>query len=352
MIDRSKSVSWRRVVEQIPTCARLLEVADISGNRGDLLFGQLLGDRAHDVRIVRVLRVLPTLLGPVRQLGDHVAVELAGQARKLVNAVGVLAVARLAGRNLRAGNAFMVDLFPFGHEVSRSAAIGRRVEILEMCGQSVDHRGAEDMGHITHHGVQPPAIDEGLQLVLYIVRQLARESGHGIRPYEAARRQPMTSFTIARLGFKFLRWNAFGLRRAASLAVFGVGPGAEDNGEQRSRRESLDNLHDLPPQNFRAAIVRSALPARRDRTTRPIANGTSVYRGAMNWRRISPLPDTPNVVARVWASFDCAAGTFLLSPRPGSLPSRTRPNRPRKSILRFDNFPGAIRKAQAFLSSK
>ena len=68
----------------------------------------------------------------------------------------------------------MVDLFPFGHEVSRSAAIGRRIKILEMCGQGVDHRGAEDMGHIAHHGVQPPAIDEGLQLVLYIVRLLAR----------------------------------------------------------------------------------------------------------------------------------------------------------------------------------
>jgi hypothetical protein len=31
----------------------------------------------------------------------------------------------------------------------------------------------------------------------------------------------------------------------------------------------------------------------------------------------------PDVVARVWASFDCPAGTFLLSPRPGLLPSRT-----------------------------
>jgi hypothetical protein len=60
----------------------------------------------------------------------------------------------------------------------------------------------------------------------------------------------MTGFTIARLGLKFLRWNALGLRRAAGLAVFGVGPGAEDNGEQRSRRESLDNLHDLPPKIF------------------------------------------------------------------------------------------------------
>jgi hypothetical protein len=57
----------------------------------------------------------------------------------------------------------------------------------------------------------------------------------------------MTGFTIARLGFKFLRWNAWGLRRTAGLAVFGVGPGAEDNGEQSGRRESLDSLHDLPP---------------------------------------------------------------------------------------------------------
>ena len=63
-----------------------------------------------------------------------------------------------------------------------------------MCGQGVDHPGAEDMGHIAHHGVQPPAIDEGLQLVLYIVRLLARESGHGIRPYEAARRQTHDKF--------------------------------------------------------------------------------------------------------------------------------------------------------------
>ena len=107
-----------RIVEKSRPGQKLFEVADISGDRGDLLFGQLFGDRAHDLRIVRIIRVLPTLLGPVRQLGDHVAVELAGQARKLVHAVGVLAVARLAGRNLRAGNAFMVDLFPFGHEVS------------------------------------------------------------------------------------------------------------------------------------------------------------------------------------------------------------------------------------------
>jgi hypothetical protein len=55
-----------------PDLASLLEVADISGNRCDLLFGQLLGDRAHDRRIARVVRVLPTLLGPVRQLVDDV----------------------------------------------------------------------------------------------------------------------------------------------------------------------------------------------------------------------------------------------------------------------------------------
>ena len=84
MTDRSKSVSWRRVGEQIPTCARLLEVADISGDRGDLLFGQLFGDRAHDRRSARIVRVLPTFLGPGRQLVDDVAIKLAGQARKLV----------------------------------------------------------------------------------------------------------------------------------------------------------------------------------------------------------------------------------------------------------------------------
>ncbi len=56
----------------------------------------------------------------------------------------------------------MVDLFPFGHELFRGAAIGRRVEILEMRGQGVNHRGAEDMGHIAHHGVQPTTVDEGL----------------------------------------------------------------------------------------------------------------------------------------------------------------------------------------------
>jgi hypothetical protein len=58
---------------------------------------------------------------------------------------------------------------------------------------------------------------------------------------------PQISTSSGECGFKFLRWNAFGLLRAAGRAVFGVGPGAEDNGEQRSRRESLDNLHDLPP---------------------------------------------------------------------------------------------------------
>ena len=158
----------------------------------------------------------------------------------------------------------MIDLFPFRHEVSWSAAIGRRVEILEMCGQGVDHPGAEDMGHIAHHWVQAPAIDEGLQLVLDVVRLLAREAGHGIRPYETARRQPMTGFTITRLSFEFLRWNGFGLRRANGLAVFRVGPGAEHDGKQSSRRESLDNLHDRPPKNFRA-IGRSAPSARRKR---------------------------------------------------------------------------------------
>ena len=180
-----------------------------------------------------------------------------------------------------------------------------------MRGQGVDHPGAEDMGHIAHHGVQPPAIDEGLQLVLYIVRLLTRESGHGIRPYEAARRQPMTSFTIAGLGFKFFRWNGFGLRRAASLAVFGVDPGAEDNGEQSSRRESLDNLHDLPPKTLAQVSEGAPLPARWDRTTRPTANAASVYGGRhriggpSRHRRTPP----PNVVAHVCASFDCAAGT-------------------------------------------
>jgi hypothetical protein len=45
---------------------------------------------------------------------------------------------------------------------------------------------------------------------------------------------------------KFLRWNALGLRRRDGLDVFGVDPGAENNSEQRSRRENRDKLHDLP----------------------------------------------------------------------------------------------------------
>src|SRR5664280_914314 len=126
--------------------AELLEVADVSGDRGDLLFGQLFGNRRHDLRIVRFPRVLPALPGPVRQLVDDVAVELAGQAWKLVQAVGVGAMARLTGRNLGVGNAFMEELFPFRDEIFRSAAVGWRVEVFEMRSQGVDHRGAADLG--------------------------------------------------------------------------------------------------------------------------------------------------------------------------------------------------------------
>ena len=170
-----------------------------------------------------------------------------------------------------------------------------------MCGQSVDHPGAEDMGHVAHHRVQAPAIDEGLQLVLDVVRLLAREAGHRIRPYEAARRQPMTGFTITSLGFEFLRPNGFGLCRAAGLAVLRLGPGAEDDGKQNGRRESPDNLHDLPPKNFRA-IGRSAPSARRERSGQ-LRTGRVFILTLQNLDAVFALPHTPAECCRARSGF-------------------------------------------------
>ena len=96
---------------------KLFEVADISGDRGDLLFDQLFGDQTHDLRIVRIIRVLPHApwtSSPAWRSGSRRAGRPGAETGQCRGRPG--RGTTLRGRNLRAGNAFMVDLFPFGHE--------------------------------------------------------------------------------------------------------------------------------------------------------------------------------------------------------------------------------------------
>jgi hypothetical protein len=76
-----------------------------------------------------------------------------------------------------------------------------------MLGQALEHRRAQHMRHIEHHGVGAPALDKRLQLILKVFGLLSRQSRHRIRSTKPLPRHPVTGFAIGDLGVEFLFGN-------------------------------------------------------------------------------------------------------------------------------------------------
>src|SRR6476620_3953024 len=94
-----------------------IQITEIRRDGFNLRFGQVVRDRLHDSRVVRLCRILTALLAPVQQLLPDVVMELACQTRKCVGAFGVWPVPGSAGGNLSTGNRVFIDVFPGGHEL-------------------------------------------------------------------------------------------------------------------------------------------------------------------------------------------------------------------------------------------
>src|ERR1035437_3880702 len=204
---------------------RSLQIADIGRDGSDLRLGKLMRNRLHDGRSVRISLVLTPFLVPARQLPEDVVMKLTCQTGKRVGSLGVRPVTGSAWRNLGAGNAFFVDFFPSGHELLRSPSQRFGIEILEIRGQPRQHRWAQNMRHVKHHGVRSPAFDKRLQLILQIFGLLSRQSRHRKGSAKPLRRYPVTGLAIVRLGLELL------LRDGGRSLVLRVRRSGDDNGE-------------------------------------------------------------------------------------------------------------------------
>lgn len=72
-----------------------------------------------------------------------------------------------------------------------------------MRGQTRQHRRTENMRHVEHHGIRPPAIDKGLQLIFQVLGLLSCKSRHGKGPTKPLPRHPVAGLAIGDLGLKF-----------------------------------------------------------------------------------------------------------------------------------------------------
>jgi len=71
--------------------------------------------------------------------------------------------------------------------------------------QRRDHRWAQRMSDIGHDRIDAAAFDKGAQLVLEILRLLARQPRHREVSTIALARQAMAGLAIVKLGLKFIR---------------------------------------------------------------------------------------------------------------------------------------------------
>src|SRR5665647_3981985 len=106
----------------MPAATESFQIAEIRRDGLDLCFGEVMRDRSHDRRVVRVGLILTPLLVPARQLPEDVVMELTRQTGKRVGALGIGPVTGRAWRNLGAGDSFFVDFFAGGHEFLWSAS--------------------------------------------------------------------------------------------------------------------------------------------------------------------------------------------------------------------------------------
>src|ERR1700686_4926909 len=101
-------------------------------------------NRPHDGRCIRFVLVLAALLVPVCQLPEHVVMELSCQARECIGAFGVRLMTRSTWRNLSLRDSFLIDLLALRHALPWRPSKRLGVEILEMLGQSLQRRRAQN----------------------------------------------------------------------------------------------------------------------------------------------------------------------------------------------------------------
>ncbi|WP_428549825.1 hypothetical protein [Roseiarcus sp.] len=150
------------------------------------------------------------------------------------------------GGNILIGQSIREDLFPQSGVARGRAANRRRIQGAHVRGQSGDHIGRYAVGHIGHHGVQPPALKEGVQLIFDILRLLPGEARHGVKPAKTLCGRTMTGRAI----FEF-RFNTPGSR----LGLM-TGRGRQKKRQGRCQRHTQTNsfhLPRLPPLPFFAA---------------------------------------------------------------------------------------------------
>jgi len=164
-------------------------------------------NRLHDRRGVRFCLVLPPFLVPVRQLSIDVVVELAGETRKCVAALGVVPMTGGTGRDIGFLDALLIDPLAFGDVLAWRAAERLRVEVLELIGERFLHLRAQHVSDIEHHRVAASALDEGIELVDEIFRLLSGKPRHRIRSAKALSRQAVAGLAIVDLGLEFGRRN-------------------------------------------------------------------------------------------------------------------------------------------------
>src|SRR6516162_11758507 len=87
----------------------------------------------------------------------------------------------------------------------RGAADRRRIEVFEMCRQPRNHGGGQHMGNVGHNRVGAPSFDKGAQLVLEVLRLLARQSRHREIATVALRLEPVAGLAIEQLRIKASR---------------------------------------------------------------------------------------------------------------------------------------------------
>ena len=72
------------------------------------------------------------------------------------------AVAGRARSNIGVGNSVIENVFACGHQFLWSAPERFRIEFLKTRGNGRYHRRLQDMSHVEHDIVRPPALDKGL----------------------------------------------------------------------------------------------------------------------------------------------------------------------------------------------
>ena len=127
-----------------------------------------------------VLPILTSLFAPVGQFAEDVVVKLACQTRKLLIALCVGTVTGSAGRNIGGGNSLFIDFLSRRYEILWRAAERFWIKFVKIRDKGLLHCRGQNVSHVKHDVVRPPALSKGLQLIRQIFGLLSREPWHRI----------------------------------------------------------------------------------------------------------------------------------------------------------------------------